>query len=310
MEFLRFVAVRRAIRVVVIVLTFLLPVTNVLSAAVLILTARHGWRSVFLDAGIGLVALVALFRVTGNAAPVAGLVSAAGLWGGAALGGLLLVRYRSVTLVVQALVIAALAGVSVAMALIPNPRAYWQPILEEVVKAAGLPQAGKLPPDWLGTLAALMHGVIASGLLSTLMLALMLALWMAQKAGPMPVAAGGSLVALDADRPGGWRQQFLELRLGLVLVAISGIAALVLAAGHVTLGGSLLLVLATGFVAQGLSIVHWTAAERRWPRVWPFLLYGLMLLGAPVGGILLLVLAIAGLADNVLPLRRPRPDVV
>lgn len=309
-EFLRLVAVRRAIRVLVIVLCFLMPLTNMLSAAVLIITARHGWRSVLLDAGISFVALAALLAATGNPAPGTALVSAAGLWGGAALGGVLLVRYRSVTLVVQALVVVALLGVLAATAVIPDPRAHWQPVLEEVVKAAGLPEAGNLPTDWLGTLATLMHGVIASGLLSTLVLALMLALWMAQKAAPMSTPATSEAKDVLADEPGGWRRQFLELRLGLVLVAATGIAALMLAAGSLAVGGGVLLVLVTGFVIQGLSIVHWTADQRQWPRVWPLVLYGLMLLGAPVGGLMLLVLALAGLVDNTFPLRRPRSNVV
>ena len=74
--------------------------------------------------------------------------------------------------------------------------------------------------------------------------------------------------------------------------------------------GSDLLVLGTGFAAQGLAIVHWTADERRWPRVWPLVLYAPLLLGAPWAGLLLLGLALAGIADNGFALRRRRSDGV
>lgn len=304
--FPRFIAVRRAIRIIIIVLAFLMPLTNVVSAAMLIVTARHGWRSVLLDAGASLVVLAVLLQVTGNAAPGTALVSAAGLWGGAVMSGLLLLRYRSINLVVQALVMVALLGVLAATAVIPDPRAHWQPVLEAVVKSAGLPEAGNLPANWLGTLATLMNGVIASGLLSTLILALLLGLWILRHRETVP----GRAADLISGEAGGWRRQFLELRLGQVLVAASGIAALVLVAGSVSLGGSALLVLTTGFVVQGLAIVHWTADERQWPRIWPLALYGLMLLGAPIGGLMLLILAVAGIIDNAVSLRRPRSNVV
>jgi hypothetical protein len=69
-------------------------------------------------------------------------------------------------------------------------------------------------------------------------------------------------------------------------------------------------VLGTGFAAQGLAVVHWTADPRQWPRVWPLVLYGPLLLGAPLAGLLLAALAVAGLVDNGFRLRRHRSDVV
>ena len=114
--------------------------------------------------------------------------------------------------------------------------------------------------------------------------------------------------------PGGegptWRRRCLELRLGRVLSVGVPLALLLIPAGFVTLGGGLLIVLGTGFVAQGLAILHWTAAERAWPRIWPVAVYGPLLLGAPVAGLLLLALAAAGTLDNLVGLRRRRRDVV
>ncbi len=296
--FARWLRGHRLPRIATVVLTFLLPLTNVVSAAVVVMTARAaGWRSAALDVAVALLILGALAMLTngegGAPAPGPAVLGAGALWGGGLLGGVLLRRFGSVDLALQSLVLAALAGVALAGLVIPDARAHWQPVLQALIQAAGLPQVDGLPPGWLGTVAELMHGVIGASLLSTLILALMLGLW------------------FDRDSDGGdWRRKFLELRLGRVLSLATAVALALLAGGFVSLGGGLLLVLGTGFAAQGLAIAHWTAEEWRWPRIWPLVLYAPLLLGAPWAGLLLLALALAGLVDNGLALRRRRTNVV
>ncbi len=296
--FARWLSGHRLPRIVTVVVTFLLPLTNVISAAVVVMTARSaGWRSAAIDVAAALVLLGALVVLpsgdAGAPSPGPAALGAGALWGGGLLGGVLLRRFGSVDLAVQSLVIAGLAGVVLASLVIPDARAHWQPVLQALVEAAGLPQVDGLPAGWLGTVAELMHGVIGASLLSTLILALMLGLW------------------LDRGGEGGdWRRKFLELRLGRVLSLVTGVAVALLAGGFISLGGGLLLVLGTGFAAQGLAIAHWTADERRWPRIWPLVLYAPLLLGAPWAGLLLLGLALAGIVDNGFALRRRRTNVV
>lgn len=209
------------------------------------------------------------------------------------MAGGVLRRYQSVDLAVQVLVVITLLAVVLVSLFIPDPRAYWQPVLEALIKAAGLPQVGGLPDGWLAMLAGLMNGVIGASLLSTLILAVMLGLWLERDEG-------------DSD----WRRQFLELRLGLVLSVGALVAAGLVLAGLHSLGGGVLLVLATGFMAQGLAIVHWTADHRAWPGIWPLALYAPLLLGAPLAGLLLVLLTLAGVVDNGVSLRRRRTNVV
>lgn len=297
--FARWVREHRLPRIAAMVLTFLLPLTNVLSAAIVVMCARKaGWRTAAVDVVASLLVLGGLVLLTSDEAgapsPGPAALGAGALWGGGLLAGGLLRRFGSVDLAVQALVVLAVIGVAVAGLVIPDPQAHWQPVLEALIKAAGLPQVDGLPPGWLATVAALMHGVIGASLLSTLLLALVLGLWLDRGDG-----SGAE-----------WRTRFLELRLGRVLSLAAGVAAGLLVAGMVSFGGSLLLVLGTGFAAQGLSVVHWTAQHRAWPRVWPLVLYAPLLLGAPPAGLALLGLAIAGLVDNGPGLRRRRADVV
>ncbi len=284
-------------RIAAVVLTFLLPLTNVISAAIVVMTARgSGWRSAAFDVGASLVLLAGLVQLTngeGGAAPLTAAWSAGALWSGALLGGSLLRRFQSVDLAVQAFVLAALLGVGAAGLAIPDARAHWQPVLEALIQASGLPQVSGLPAGWLGTMAGLMHGVIGASLLFTLILAMMLGLWLDRDAASTE-----------------WRRRFLELRLGRVLSVMAGVATGLLLSGSVSFGGGALLVLGTGFAAQGLAIVHWTADERQWPRIWPLVLYGPLLLGAPPAGLLVAALAFAGLVDNGFSLRRRRSNVV
>lgn len=294
----RWVRRSRWSRSAAIVLTFLLPLTNIISAAFVIMVARDsGWRSAALDVVASLVLLTGIVLLAsgepGGAAPLSTALGAGALWSGALLSGGLLRRYQSVDLAVQALVLSALAGVGMASLVIADARAHWQPVLETLIRASGLPQISGLSPGWLGTVAALMHGVIGASLLFTLILAMMLALWL--DGGPA--------------RPE-WRRRFLALRLGRVLALVAGIATVLLLAGYLSIGGGAILVLGMGFVAQGLAIVHWTADVRQWPRIWPLALYGPLLLGAPLAGLLLAGLALAGLVDNGFSLRRHRSNVV
>lgn len=289
-------------RIALIVGTFLLPLTNLVSAAIVVMTARHGsWRSAAVDVLAALAVMGGLLAYTSGtggqqASPIPAALGAAALWGGALLAGGVLGRFRSVDLALQVLVVAVLAGVLALALAVPDARAYWEPILTSLIEAAGLPVAEGLPEGWLGTLAALMHGVVGASLLSTLVLALMLALWLDREG--------------EAGEGAGWRRQFLELRLGRVLSGAMALALVLLAAGLPALGGGLLMVLGTAFATQGLAIVHWTADHRGWPRIWPVALYAPLLLGAPPAGVMLLLLALGGVVDNFLPLRRQRANVV
>ena len=291
-----------------VVLTSVLPLAPVVSGAIVVVTARRdGWRLAVIDALAALLILVGLLRLMSGDV-VRPMLSALALWGGALLAGSLLRSFRSVDLAVQALVLLALTELLVATLAIPDAQGYWQPFLEALIQAAGLPQVGGLPPEWLGTMATLMHGVFAASLLSTLIPALMFGLWLDGEGLDGEAPDGGRP---DGDAAGSrWRRRFLELRLGRVLSLAAFGAAVLLLAGFPSLGGGALLVLGTGFVAQGLAIVHWTADQRSWPRVWPLGLYGTLVFGAPAAGLLLVALALAGLVDNAFGLRRRRSNVV
>jgi hypothetical protein len=222
------------------------------------------------------------------------VVAALTVWAGALLGGHLLGRTGSFDLAVQVLVAIAVVAVFVISLMLPDARSHWLPVLEQLIRSAGLPQSEGLPEDWLGRLAAMMYGVIGASVLMSVLIALLL---------------GGSLTA-GGDRTA-WRRQVLQLRLGRALtwLALLGLTAVGLGLKDAGSGG-VLLVLATGFVAQGLAVIHWTADHRAWPRFWSVVLYGPLMLSPSLAGLLLVGLMTAGILDNLISLRRSRANVV
>jgi hypothetical protein len=283
----------RRSRIFLIAGTLLLPLVNLLSGAVVAMTAASsGWRTALADCLAGLGILVLLLALSGGPWDSA-VVGALSMWAGALLGGHLLGRTGSFDLAVQVLVALAVLAVFGLGLILPDARSYWLPILEQLIRSAGLPQSEGLPADWLGRLAALMYGVIGASVLMSVLLALLL---------------GGSLAA-PGDRAA-WRRQVLHLRLGRALTGLGLLGLAAIGIGLNEAGTGVLLVLATGFVAQGLAVLHWTADHRAWPRYWSVALYGPLMLSPSLAGLLLVGLATTGILDNLVSLRRHRTNVV
>ncbi len=283
----------RRSRIFLIAGTLLLPLVNLLSGAVVAMTAATlGWRVALTDCMVGVGILVVLLALSGGPWDSA-VVGALTMWAGALLGGHLLGRTGSVDFAVQVLVAVAVIAVFIISLMLPDARSYWLPILEQLIRTAGLPQNEGLPADWLGRVAALMYGVIGASVLMSVLVALLF---------------GGALAG-SADRSG-WRQQVLQLRLGRVLTGALLLALAIIGIGLKDAGTGVFLVLATGFVAQGLAVIHWIADHYRWPRFWSVVLYGPLMLSASLAGLFLLGLMVVGILDNLISLRRSRPNVV
>lgn len=274
-------------RVILVAATFPAPFTNLLSGALLVLTVRlAGWRQAGIDALLAFGLLAAFLAGLGGAwqLPAA---AAAGFWAGSVLAGHLLDRYGSLTLPCQVLVACGAVGVLAAGLLMPAAGEFWRPVLEELLGQAQLPGA-PAGSDWTGLLAAQMNGLLAASTLVSIMLALLLGQWLANR-------GGGPDFGL----------QFATLRMGRVIggAAMAALLLVLAGAGAGALAGSLLLVFGVGFALQGLAVVHWTARQRRWPRAWPLAVYLPLALSPPVAGVELLLLAVLGFVDNWLSLR-------
>lgn len=282
----------RVARIFFIALSFPLPPTNLLSGMLVVFAVlAAGWRAALADAAIALAILCVAIGMTGGpwVSVAAGAVL---LWGGCVVGAQLAGATRSVGLAFQLLVVLAVLAVPLAWLIAGAPQLFWRPVIDEFFANANLADA--MPPaEMLDWMAGMMHGVLAGSLLSSALFSLLGGCWLAQPLTGMPV-----------------RELFLNIRLGRVL----GTLALIVLATAFWPGwmasGNLLFVFAIGFAAQGIAVVHWTAARRGWPKWWALALYLPPLLSPALAGVVLSVVVIVGLGDNWVGLRRPAQDVV
>ncbi|MCC5794435.1 MAG: hypothetical protein JJT85_06825 [Chromatiales bacterium] len=282
----------RPLRVTLIAAMFLLPLTQVLSVALVAFSAiLGGLRVAMQDATLALLLLLGLAMLGGGGwqqFTIAALLS----WPATALAGSLVGRYGTLNLPVQLLTGVALALVALLGLLAGDGSTTWLPLLE--AWARQLTEAGVQVDEGLALqeLARLMNGLVAAGLLLLLLLGLFL---------------GAALAAAAGGPPFG--MMFRELALGRVFAMVGLLAALGAALG-LTFAAHLLLVLLFAFFLQGLAVVHWFANSRQWPGFWPLALYGPLLLLAPLAAVIILSLGSIGFLDNWTQLRRARNDVV
>lgn len=264
-----------------------LPLTGVLSAAIVVaVTISRGWRNALVDCLIAMLVLAIVTVVAGglwSQVAVSGLIT----WSAAILLGSLTAMYGSLTLTLQALLMLCLLGLVVFVLLVADPVTFWEGVLGGVVQQMSELGVQFGEPGALLELAPVMSGLVAAGMVSSSMLALLLGTWWAAR----------------SDGPA-FRDLFVQIRLGYILGGIAllaGLAALFLPGN---LAGNALLVLGIGFVFQGLAVVHWLVAARGLP--WFFLVpvYLPFFIGAASTVVALFLLATVGFVDNWYGLRR------
>jgi len=277
----------RAARVGLIAGLLPLPVTSVLSAALVVtVTIAKGWRVAATDCLLALVVLglVTIF-VDGAWQQVA--LSGISTWAAAMFLGALTGAFGSLTLSLQALVMVGVLGLGGFAAIVDDPTAFWESILAsfaEQMSQLGMPLAD---PGAVLELAPFMSGLVASSIVMSSTLALLLGTWW----------AGGA-------RGTGFRALFVEIRLGYVVGGVAALAGLAALFGMGQVAGNVLLVLGIGFVFQGLAVVHWLVAARGLPWVFFIPVYLPLFLGASLLVLTLFVLATIGFIDNWYGLRK------
>jgi hypothetical protein len=279
----------RAPRVVLVAALFLLPFTNLASAALLVLVAQHrGWQVAGTD-GVLAGALVGT-AMAALGVPLGLLVASAGVtWAMAVLLGDLS-RRGGFILPLQVAVLVCWVGVAVFCGATPDPDAFWTVALRAfATRLAGLGFAG-LQVDALLPLAGIMTGLMAASALVSGLVALVAGTWL-----------GGSVAG---QRVG---ELFAQLRLGRV-VGWLGLGTLLLGLARATpWADDLAVVTATAFALQGLAVVHWRAAAAGWPAAWPWAVYLPLVLLPALAVFEMIALGVLGLADFAFGFRaRPR----
>jgi hypothetical protein len=226
-----------------IVATFLLPLTRVLGSAILVLlTLRLGLGRAGMVAAISLAIILAVSMALGLSALQVALVPLQ-IWLPGMLFAVVLQRTRSLTLMLQATVLLAVAAVAGTYLVLGDPAAYWRELLLEFAsmwREAGLEQEAELF-DGLQPYAGQMTSIfVAIGWL--MQVCVLLLGYAAYRDLPDETVNCG---------------QFRDLNFGRVLALILAVASIAGAALDAMWLKNIAFVLFVVFWIQGLAVLHW-----------------------------------------------------
>ena len=276
------------------VLAMMMPPLSVISGAVIALvTLRSSVRSGALvmlgsTAFVGLLAYMSL----GNFLP--GLMFLLVLWLPLWILAWVLRETRSLALATSIAGAIGIVGVLLVYAFVGDVAAWWEQVLLAMFEPAMEAGAAEALADReavvgiLASLAKIMTGIAAAGMTLNALMCLFLArAWQAQ-----------------LYNPGGFRDEFYELRLGQRAAMVSlGFVVLSLLPlgefGHMT--GEIVIVILSLYVLQGLALIHAVVARRQLHMAWLIVLYLVMLFVLPQ---LMALVAVLGLVDSWMDFRR------
>jgi len=253
------------------VLSWNMSLVGILNAATIgLITLRNGPNEGLITAGLALLgsALLGLI-VLGDIAPA--FATFALVWTPILLVAIVLRATRSLATAMQSGLLLGMAVILAYFATMPDMVAGWREMLETfskpLVEAELL--TGSQRTDLVDTLAPWMTGILAAGLYLQLMAGLLMARWWQAM----------------LYNPGGFRQEFHNLRLNRLLAYI---AAPVLVLGFNTeMSGAGLLInyvavlLVAAYFVQGLAFVHGIAALAGVSRGWLIAMYVLLIVALP-----------------------------
>lgn len=267
--------------------SLLFPPLGIFSGGILALVAlRRGASSAVSLMAILVAALVILSIVLGQPASL-GLLFGLIQWAPVLLLALLLRSTGSWQIVFQASLIVTAVVLLLVHASSADLPGYWLGMLENHVRPL-LEQAGmdsqSIARD-LPQMAQIMTGVLAVSIVLSTMLMLML----------------GRAMQASLYNPGGFADEFAELRFGLWP---AGLAILLVAAAAMlrqAVVGEVLMVVMVLFFFQGLAVMHGLSRKLKWPAGIMVMLYVMLVLFfTPFA----LMLAVTGMVDAFVDMRK------
>ncbi len=270
------------------------PALGILSSAVVgLVTLRQGAQEgVLVTGGAALGCGIIAYLVLSSALPVLGLLllSWVPIW----VMALVLRHTRSLSLALQVALGIGLAAILVVYAQGGDARTLWLELLEPVrsalVESQGMEE--DVSRQVMEQVAGWMTGAFAAGLFLQLAVTLFIARWWQAM----------------LYNPGGFRQEFQQLRVHPVLAYAALPLALLTAMGQGDGPGwtrDLLVLLVPLFMLQGLALLHTLAARTGANKVWLVVLYLLLVFAMPHAA---LVVSGVGLAETWVKLRTRFPD--
>lgn len=264
------------------VVTLVLPASQLTSGAVLVLLVlAQGARFAIFEASIAAAILAVMSLILGNSLASV-IILAAGTWVPVGLLALSLVTMRSLTLTLQVSVIAAVAVMLFFKIAVPDPAAFWQPYLDEmvtVIRENGM----QLDTTMLTAEIMTISAVLVFWMLFTGALLLGYGLYCR-----LPIET------VDYGR-------FRDLNFGRVIAFGLALASLLAFAIGATWLQNVAFIVFVMFTMQGLAMVHWLHSEGMLPKIAVVSTYVLLPL---LQVLLVMVLALIGYTDAWFGFRR------
>lgn len=274
------------------VLAMMLPPLSIVSGAVIALvTLRSGVRfgGLVMLGSTAFVALLAYMSL-GNLLP--GAIFLLVLWLPLWILAWVLRETRSLAWATSTAGALGIVGILVIYALVGDVTAWWEQVLlamfEPAMQAGGPLADRETVAAILANLAKIMTGIAAAGMTLNALMCLYLARgWQAQ-----------------LYNPGGFRDEFHELRMGqrMAMVSLGFVVVSLLPLGEFGhMAGEIVIVILSLYVLQGLALIHAIVARRQLHMAWLIVLYLVMLFVLPQ---LMALVAVLGLIDTWADFRR------
>lgn len=262
------------------------PLGIVCGAILALVTLRQGLNTAILLLSLLVIAAVVMGSVLGQPLTMGALY---GLiqWLPVILLATLLRNTGSWQTVFQATLVVSLLGLLLAHLVSDNLEIFWLGLLQDHVGPL-LEQAGvdstRLRLD-LPQLAKIMTGIVAVSLVLSTMLMLML----------------GRSMQASLYNPGGFADEFAELRIGLWPAGLAIVLMLVAMLLRLSLVDEALMIAMMLFFFQGLAVMHGLSRKLKWPSGMLVMLYVMLVLFfTPFA----LLLSVTGIIDALADMRR------
>ena len=242
----------------------LLPLAGVFSGAVVVLLVlHHGVRRAMMLALLAAAILAMLALLTGSSAPQTALAALLN-WTPAFVLATLLGNWRSLTLTLQVSVIVALAGLLGFYVVLGDPTVFWSSWLADeaatLFREMGLHEQAAALLENRASIAQQMTVLFIFTIWSLTIFGLLLGYALYQASLGKKSVFG----------------RFCDLNFGRVLALIMAVASVAaVLSGAIWLRNFAFLVFVV-FWIQGLAILHWLYAERRFPAILLVIVYALI----------------------------------
>jgi len=260
----------------------IMPLAGVFSGAVVVLLVlAHGPRTALVETGLA-AALLALMALLSGSSAMAMAMAAMLTWLPAFVLALSLGRWRSLTLTMQASAIVALAALLGIYAVLGDPSVYWSEWLAN--DAADLFREMDLQEQ----AEAIVENKAAIAQQMTVLFVFMM--WSLFSFG---LLLGNALYQASLGQKAVFGR-FCDLNFGRVLALIMAVASVAAAlSGAIWLRNFAFLMFVI-FWIQGLAILHWLHADRRFPAIFLVVVYALIPL---LSALPVISLAVVGYSD-------------